>query len=873
MVAATSLRLYSQGPDWGLELAQAADGGVLALEVRGHGVAWEQHVRPGDRVVSISGVDAHAFIGQQIGSPHEIIITDARGITGAVRSPELSGALKLWLPAVAVLFALLGAVVYRWSLDASIGWIFLLFGGTTGLALASIAAALRGYAPTHFLAASSATVASAAFTTLFLWFPRPVSGARWLTNALAVASAALVLPLVVLYSTGEGTPTILETSLFVWMGGNLLVGTLLLSWRAIQPANRYVVAPLALGIAVGIFPLAFLDALPQAFGREPLMWPDTASATVVAIPLGFTYTILRHRLFALDAHVRRFTFRAFAALALVAIFVPTWLVVQSTGLDDQLAIVVAVLLVALAAPTIFDRAERLLERWFYAPLGLARAGLLTHGAASASSIAQALVVRGRELVPTRWVALVVHDSARARDGHGWAVLASDGDLPETWPPPDELVSLVTLRQDVPAMTVLALDGSPAFAAVVCVGPRLDGTPPGGVDLETIRLLSERVVPFVEAAVLRERAQGQTRFRRGLWQLARELSAVGPEAEVLRVTAQHAAILLGAERATVLQRNTAGGEAYAPVDNLPDLHGPEELQIVVQLDVAARDRSGYVSYMTVPDKPSMLVCWLGALEPAEALLVLSRSSAFTDEDARRAVEIAEHASVALRRSRVEAEAAEARALREVDSLRHELMSTVAHELRNPLTCVLGYAQMLQRRAGTLTRREVARIATQIEQSAAATRDVVRDLSTATQQRSGQQEVRVDSVDLSTALPTIARSFQLLPGGDRIVVDVPSNIRTRADHARLDQMIGNLLHNALRAGGNGQIILRARLAGPGEVWIEVRGQGTGISLPMVRPLAELHGGRVELTDGSDSESTLRIVLPRATTSLPGVVVASR
>ena len=48
LVAATSLRLYAEGPDWGLQLGQAPYGCVVALAVRGHGVAGEQRVRPGE---------------------------------------------------------------------------------------------------------------------------------------------------------------------------------------------------------------------------------------------------------------------------------------------------------------------------------------------------------------------------------------------------------------------------------------------------------------------------------------------------------------------------------------------------------------------------------------------------------------------------------------------------------------------------------------------------------------------------------------------------------------------------------------------------------------------------------------------------------
>jgi hypothetical protein len=433
------------------------------------------------------------------------------------------------------------------------------------------------------------------------------------------------------------------------MGGNLLAGTVLLTWRSISPVHRHVLAPLALGIGVGIFPLAFLDALPQAVGRPPIMWADSASTTVAVIPLAFAYTILRHRLFALDAYVRRFVFRASAALALVAMFVPIWLVLRAIDMDDQLAMLVSVLIVGLAASTVSGRIYAVLESWFYPSLGLARTGVSSDEIASATSIARAFVIRAREFVPARWLAILLHEQALAREDPAWICPASDGEVPSQLPGPDQLVSLATLTHDVPDMMVLRAEHSPNLSAAVCVGPRLDGSPPGGVDLETLQLLAARVVPLIEAALLRERTEAQTRFREGLWMLARDLAAIGPEVEVLRITAQRAAGLLQADRVTVLRRQTSDGQAYAPVGDMPELGSLDELSSVVKLDLAARNRAGYVSYMRVADKYSMLVCWLGAAEPAEALMVLVRQHPFTDEDARRAVEIAEQAAGALRRS--------------------------------------------------------------------------------------------------------------------------------------------------------------------------------------------------------------------------------
>jgi signal transduction histidine kinase len=296
-------------------------------------------------------------------------------------------------------------------------------------------------------------------------------------------------------------------------------------------------------------------------------------------------------------------------------------------------------------------------------------------------------------------------------------------------------------------------------------------------------------------------------------------------------------------------------------------------------------------MDARDLHCVLVSWLGEWSACDTLLMLVRNDRerpFTGEDEQRVAEIAEHADGALRRAHVTARAAEAEALRELNRLRTDVMSMVAHELRGPLTAVLGYAQLLRRRAESLSPTGIVRMADQIERSANLTNDIVRDLSTTTLQEAGRLAVRTENVDLGAALASIAHSFQVLPGGDRVRVEVPEDVRARADPARIEQMVGNLLFNALRYAPTGPVVLRARPASPNEVWVEVCDhgpgisaelqprvwdkfyrvagsdevtQGTGIGLAVVRTLAELHGGRVELESSPGAGSTFRIVLPRA------------
>jgi len=282
--------------------------------------------------------------------------------------------------------------------------------------------------------------------------------------------------------------------------------------------------------------------------------------------------------------------------------------------------------------------------------------------------------------------------------------------------------------------------------------------------------------------------------------------------------------------------------------------------------------------------------LGQPSEAQSLLVLVRTDrgrGFTEEDERRALELAEHASGAVRRAEIAAQAAEAEALRELDRLRTDLMSMVAHELRNPLTAVLGYAQMLRRQADSLTPASVIHMAGQIERSANFTQDIVRDLSTTSLHEAGRLAVRPENVDLGAALAAIAHNFQVLPGGHRVRVEVPLPVWGWADPARLEQMVGNLLLNALRYAPSGPIIVRARRTDRDEVWVEVADEGPGIpaelqariwdkfyraagsehatpgmglGLTVVRTLAELHGGRVELDSSPGTGATFRVVLPR-------------
>ncbi|HEX2034707.1 MAG TPA: GAF domain-containing sensor histidine kinase [Chloroflexota bacterium] len=232
-------------------------------------------------------------------------------------------------------------------------------------------------------------------------------------------------------------------------------------------------------------------------------------------------------------------------------------------------------------------------------------------------------------------------------------------------------------------------------------------------------------------------------------------------------------------------------------------------------------------------------------------------------------------------------AEAKALRELDELKNELLSTISHELRTPLTVVHGYAQRLQAGARHFNAAAVERMASLMLSNSQQLVRLVQDLVDFA--RLGHGEVLVQPVryDLVPQLLELLASFRHQTGGQRLVADLPPALPVYADGARVEQIVANLLDNALKYAPHGPIVLRARGSadtvlvevedeGPGippheqsRVWEKLfRGtgvaglnivRGSGIGLAVVKALVEAQSGRVGLQSALGSGSRFWFELP--------------
>jgi PAS domain S-box-containing protein len=205
------------------------------------------------------------------------------------------------------------------------------------------------------------------------------------------------------------------------------------------------------------------------------------------------------------------------------------------------------------------------------------------------------------------------------------------------------------------------------------------------------------------------------------------------------------------------------------------------------------------------------------------------------------------------------------------LKDEFLATISHELRTPLNSILGWARLLLRPGvKPETYAEGVRV---IERNAKVQAQLIADLLDVNRIVSGRLQLELDDLDvreaaaaaLDTVLPSAQeRGLELVP---EYAAELPN---VRADASRLQQVIWNLLTNAIKfTPERGRVTLAVRRDGA-DVVVEVRDTGQGIDpeflphvfdrftqadgstsrchgglglgLAIVRQLVEMHGGRV-------------------------------
>jgi PAS domain S-box-containing protein len=227
------------------------------------------------------------------------------------------------------------------------------------------------------------------------------------------------------------------------------------------------------------------------------------------------------------------------------------------------------------------------------------------------------------------------------------------------------------------------------------------------------------------------------------------------------------------------------------------------------------------------------------------------------------------------------------LRETDRRKADFLVTLSHELRTPLSAILTATYVLERDAASDATRRAQRI---IRRQAEHVTRLVEDLLDVSRIERGKLELRRSRLDLRELVGSVAEAFRaaIEERGVTFRVAVPDgSVWAEADATRLEQVIGNLVHNASKFTRRGDEIV-VGLAAEGEfaeirVWdsgagidaavlpsvfgVFVQGErtmarsrgGLGVGLAVVKALTELHGGTVRAASagvGQGSEFVVRL-----------------
>lgn len=289
------------------------------------------------------------------------------------------------------------------------------------------------------------------------------------------------------------------------------------------------------------------------------------------------------------------------------------------------------------------------------------------------------------------------------------------------------------------------------------------------------------------------------------------------------------------------------------DTLATLLDRGDFDIVIT-DYQLRWTDGLVIIQTCkaryPDRPVIMFTNTGSEEIAVAAMkaglddyVIKKASSFSrlplavrgalqrTAAQRRALELEQEQAVALERERAARAEAEA-AVR----VRDEFLTVAAHELKTPVTSLQVAAQLILRQLDRATPPDQDRIRLTlrliVQQAEKLTR-LVNQLLDISQIEAGRLELRRVPTDLPSLVREVVSAWETQTSTHTITVDAPLALRASLDPLRIEQVLINLLDNAVRYSPEGGAVnLGVSAPEPGRVKLSVADDGPGIA-PEHRP----------------------------------------
>jgi len=312
----------------------------------------------------------------------------------------------------------------------------------------------------------------------------------------------------------------------------------------------------------------------------------------------------------------------------------------------------------------------------------------------------------------------------------------------------------------------------------------------------------------------------------------------------------------------------------------------------------------VANMTAANREVITAATVGLQEPQSAICMplisgetkmgvlmlenLRNANSFVRADIPFLQTVADLIALSIEGARLRENSQSAQALSEANRLKAELISTLAHEMRTPLTSIKGYSTALLMEEVTFrpeTQREFLQF---IDEECDALQTLIHDLLESSIIDAGLLRLEPQPVKLPPLVRNVVDDMARRTQIHRFLVDLPEHFPILdADPDRIVQVLRNLLDNAVKYSPEGGLIVVRGEVGKDEVVVSVADQGVGLTpeylnrlfekyfraksslgrhvagsglgLPISRTIVESHGGRIWAESQLGEGTTLYFTLP--------------
>ena len=227
------------------------------------------------------------------------------------------------------------------------------------------------------------------------------------------------------------------------------------------------------------------------------------------------------------------------------------------------------------------------------------------------------------------------------------------------------------------------------------------------------------------------------------------------------------------------------------------------------------------------------------------------------------------------------------IRRLEKVRQDFMVNISHELRTPIASLKAIADTLQ--DGALDNREVAldflqRIQMEIDKLA----QMVNELGELSRIESGDMPLKIESADITAVINRVVGRMEAQAdrAGNHLGADIPAGLpQVKMDENRIEQVLVNLIHNAIKfTPPGGSVNVSAKVNG-GEALVSVAdtgigipaddlpriferfykvdkarsGRGTGLGLAIAKHIVQSHGGEISAQSEQGKGSVFSFSLP--------------